>query len=71
MSTQRKVKWTYTPGKKITVSKGYWWMRGQKVKAGIKLYPQIPMQSMIHMDLLYQEACTQQTPKHTSDNNHI
>ena len=33
MSTQRKVKWTYTPGKQITVSKGYWWVRGQKVKA--------------------------------------
>ena len=69
MSTQGKVKWTYTPGKKITVGKGYWWVRGQQVKAGIELYPQIPMQFIIHMDLLYQEICTQQIPKDTSDNN--
>ena len=48
MSTQTKVKWTYTPGKKITVSKGYQWVRGQKVKAGIKLYPQVPMPYAIH-----------------------
>ena len=59
MSTQGRVKWIYTPGKKITVSKGYWRVRGQKVKSGIEVYPQIPMQVIIHMDLLYQETCTQ------------
>lgn len=70
MSTQTKLKWTYTPGKKISVSKGCHWVRGQKGKAGIKLYPQMPMQFIIHRDLLYQETCTQQILKDSSDNNH-
>ena len=39
--TQIKVKWTDTPGKKITVRQECQWVRGQKVKAGINLYPQI------------------------------
>ena len=35
MSTQIKVKWIDTPGKKITASKGCRWVRGQNMKGGI------------------------------------
>ena len=62
LSIETKVKWTYTPGKKIRVSKEYWWVRGQKVKVGINFYPQIPIQFIIHMDL-QQETCVQQILK--------
>ena len=41
------MKCTYTPGRKITVSKGSLWVRGLKVKAGINVYPQIPVQFII------------------------
>ena len=65
MSTQTKVKWTYIPGN----SKGYQWVRGRKVKTGIKLYPQMPMKFIIHMDLPYQKTCPQQILKDGYDNN--
>ena len=63
MSTETKVKWTYSPGKKIMVSKGYWQVRGQKVKVGINFYRQIPIQFIIPLDLLQQETCAQQILK--------
>ena len=58
MSTQMKVKWTDTPGKKITASKGCRWVRGQNVKGGINLYPQLPMQFITHINLLYRDTCS-------------
>ena len=61
--TQIKVKWTDTPGKKIKFRKWCPWLKGQKAKAGINLYPQILMQFIIHMEVLHQETCTQQILK--------